>query len=89
MMSNSSQDTNYKTILSQRSFVGFFLVILFVFIFVALTPFKWDPPRQNGLSVTKHYTLNFPSPGIAYSRVAPKWLGEAIRKGSFKVKIRV
>jgi len=88
-MPNSSQDTIYKTLLSQRSFVGVFLVILFIYIFVALTPFQWDPPRQNGLSVTKHNTLNFPSPGIAHSKRAPEWLGEAIRKGSFKVKMRV
>ncbi len=64
--------------------------ILAAYIFVALAPFRWNPPRlvKNGAELTDRRTIRFSSPGVTETRATPEWLEQAIRHNSLTVRLR-
>lgn len=68
----------------------FVLVLLLLYLFHALAPFQWDPPRQviNG-AIRTQQEIRFDTPGILSSPGPAAWVGDAIRRHELKVSLRV
>lgn len=67
-----------------------FLVALAAYLWLALTPLRWQSPRRlaNGAERTAHGWLRFDEPGIARTEKPEPWIESVRTSGRFHLRLR-